>query len=127
MSVSSYQKAQEITDNPRTVEHRMLARVTGMLIDAAETRGKDLTEACFYNRKLWSIFQADLASPGNGLPDELKARLLSLSIWVQKYSGEVLTGAPVEPLIDVNRSIMEGLMPSIPATAAPPRAATVPA
>jgi flagellar protein FlaF len=128
MSISRYQKAQEITEDPRTAEHRMLARVTGMLIDSSEARGNALAEACFYNRKLWTIFQSDLASPANGLPDEVKARLISLSIWVQKYTGEVLMGAPVEPLIDVNRSIMEGLMPSAPAAAAPAaRTATVPA
>jgi flagellar protein FlaF len=132
MSVSRYQKAQEITEDPRTAEHRMLARVTGMLIDSSEARGNALAEACFYNRKLWTIFQADLANPANGLPDEVKARLISLSIWVQKYTGEVLGGAPVEPLISVNRSIMDGLMPSVPAAAkaaaTPPRtAASVPA
>lgn len=114
MSVSHYQKAQEITDDPRVVEHRMLARVTGMLIKSAQARGNDLTEACFYNRKLWTIFQADLANPDNVLPDDIKARLISLSIWVQKYTGEVLGGAPVEPLINVNRTLMEGLMPPAP-------------
>jgi flagellar biosynthesis activator protein FlaF len=123
MSVSRYQKAQEITEDPRTAEHRMLARVTGMLIDSSEARGTALAEACFYNRKLWTIFQTDLASPANALPDEVKARLISLSIWVQKYTGDVLNGAPAEPLINVNRSIMEGLMPSVPAAATAPHAA----
>ncbi len=113
----------------------MLARVTGMLIESAQSRGNALVEACYYNRKLWTIFQADLVNPANALPNEVKARLISLSIWVQKYTGEVLTGAAVEPLINVNRSIMEGLMPSAPAAAAaassaappPARSATAPA
>jgi flagellar protein FlaF len=115
MSLSRYQQAQEAFESPRAAEHRMLARVTGMLRAAASSGGRDLVEACYYNRKLWSIFQADLASPENGLPDELKARLISISIWVQKYTGEAMAGAPLEPLINVNRAIMEGLMPTAPA------------
>jgi flagellar protein FlaF len=115
MSLSRYQQAQEAFESPRAAEHRMLARVTGMLRAAASSGGRERVEACYYNRKLWSIFQADLAAPENGLPDEVKARLISISLWVQKYTGEAMAGAPVEPLINVNRAIMEGLMPTAPA------------
>lgn len=118
MSVRRYQQAQDAAEDPRATEHRMLARVTGMLIDASERRGRELVEACYYNRKLWTIFQADLIHPGNGLPDDLKARLISLSLWVQNYTGQVLDGADVEPLISVNKSVMEGLRPNAPVIAA---------
>ncbi len=50
---------------------------------------------------------------GNRLPKELRAQIVSLSLWVSKYSGEVMRdGAPLDPLIDVNRSIMQGLQPA---------------
>jgi flagellar biosynthesis activator protein FlaF len=111
MSVRRYQQAQETFDDPRLVEHRMLTRVTGMLIDGGKKGGRTLIEACYYNRKLWTIFQTDLAHPDNKLPESVRANLISLSLWVQRYTGEVLDGAPVEPLIDVNRSIMDGLKP----------------
>jgi flagellar protein FlaF len=111
MSVSRYSRVQETAEDPRATELRMLSRVTGMLLDGGRQGGRLLTEACYYNRKLWTIFQADLADPGNQLPDNVKASLISLAIWVQKYTGSVLAGASVQPLIDVNRSIMEGLKP----------------
>jgi flagellar protein FlaF len=128
MSVRGYEKAQETIEDPRAIEHRMLARVTGMLIEGGKRGGRDLIEACFYNRKLWTIFQADCAHPTNQLPDPVKASLISLSLWVQTYTGQVLSGASVDPLVEVNRSIMEGLAPSPaappPATAAPMGALT---
>jgi flagellar protein FlaF len=35
---------------------------------------------------------------------------VSLSLWVSKYSKQVTrTGAPMDPLIQVNRTIMQGL------------------
>jgi flagellar protein FlaF len=128
MSVSRYAATQEQVEDPRAAELRMLSRVTGMLLEGAKRGGRFLTEACFYNRKLWTIFQTDLVDPGNQLPDAVKANLISLAIWVQKYTGEVLDGAPVQPLIDVNRSIMEGLRPAaLPPTATPARPAGGPA
>src|SRR4051794_20047848 len=100
MSVHRYQKAQDSVEDARAVEHRMLSRVTAMLVEGGKRGGRDLIEACYYNRKLWTVFQFDLISPENALPDELKARLISLSIWVQGYTGKVLDGASIDPLVD---------------------------
>jgi flagellar protein FlaF len=120
MSVKRYQYVQETNDDPRTVEHRALARVNGMLVSGAEKGGAALAEACHMNRMLWTIFQSDLATPENGLPDALKAQLISLSIWVQKYTAKVLfENASVDPLVSVNRSIMEGLSPAAAGAVAP--------
>ncbi len=44
------------------------------------------------------------------MPMTLRASIISLALWVSKYSSDVLReGADLEPLIDVNRSMMEGL------------------
>lgn len=121
MSVKRYQHVQETSDDPRAVEHRALARVTGMLLTGAEKGGAALAEACHMNRMLWTIFQTDLALPGNALPDALKAQLISLSIWVQRYTNKVLfENASIEPLVQVNRSIMDGLSPSAPSRGSTP-------
>jgi len=89
---------------------RALAMATGKLIDAKEKSGRERIEACYTNRRLWNIFLADLMLPENGLPGELKAQLISLAIWVQKYSGGAMRGTdPLDPLIDVNKQILEGL------------------
>jgi flagellar protein FlaF len=40
----------------------------------------------------------------------LRGQIISLAMWVARYSSEVLReGADLEPLIDVNRTMMEGL------------------
>jgi flagellar protein FlaF len=51
------------------------------------------------------------------LPADLKARLISIGIWVHRYTLRVMNGnASIDPLISVNRNILEGL------SAAPPPA-----
>lgn len=112
MSLTAYQKAQTRSETPRDTEHRVFARVTGMLMDARDRGARDaqLIEALDKNRRLWSMLAADCASEANGLPEATRAQIISLSIWVTKYSGTVSREkAPLDPLIDVNKTIMEGL------------------
>ncbi len=46
----------------------------------------------------------------NQLPREVRAKIVSLSLWITKYSKQVMReGASVEPLIEINRTIMQGL------------------
>lgn len=130
MSIKSYQRTQQSLETPRSTEYRAMAMITSKLM-AGRDHAKDnkdrkpLIEACFLNQKLWTIFAADLASPGNQLPDETKASLISLSIWVQKTTPKVMRGdTDAEALIDVNRNIMEGLVSSAAAKVAARPAAT---
>jgi flagellar protein FlaF len=110
MSIARYRRIQETIESPREMEQRCFSIVTGKLIDAKEQGGPPLIEACYLNQRLWSTLAADLALPSNGLPDELKARLISLSIWVNRYTPRVMAGdATPDALISVNRNIIEGL------------------
>ena len=75
-----------------------------------EARGAALVEALDWNRRLWSTLAADCGAPGNALPRELRAQIISVGLWVSRYATEVARGqADIDALIDVNRSIMEGL------------------
>jgi flagellar protein FlaF len=110
MSVQAYQSTMSVTEDPRQTEYRLFGQVTGALIDASERELDGAIEAIDWNRRLWLTLQMALWSDSNRLGDELKAQLISLSIWVDKHSSKVLRGeAEIEPLISVNRSIMEGL------------------
>ncbi len=112
MSLKAYQTVQSRTETPRDTEHRVFARVTGMLMDALDSnaKGVQLVEAIDKNRRLWSMLAADCASEANGLPEQTRAQIISLSIWVTKYSGMVTRDKQsLEPLIDINKTIMEGL------------------
>jgi flagellar protein FlaF len=128
MSIERYKSTQTTTENPRQTEYRLFALVTRSLIEAKERggRGRKFIEAVDWNRRLWLTLQMDLASDGNGLTDQLRAQLISVAIWVDKHSSAALRGeAEIEPLISVNRTIMEGLAvrPGAPEQAASARPA----
>jgi len=115
MTLKAYQKAQAAGESPRNAEYRLFGQVTGALMEAhsAGVKGKPLVEAIDWNRRLWSTLAVDCLEESNRLPKDLRARIVSLSLWVSKYSGEVMReGAPLDPLIDINRTIMQGLQPA---------------
>lgn len=111
MSLHKYISAQNTTDDPRRTEYRLFAQVTRALMDARQdNHASGRNNAIHWNRRLWLTLQTDCANDGNRLPENLRAGIISLSIWVDKHSRRVLKGeADIKPLIDVNRSIMEGL------------------
>ena len=110
MSVHAYQLSQTTTEDPRRTEYRLFAMVTRALIEARQSGGKECVDALDWNRRLWLTLEMDLSSPRNRLPDALKAQLISLALWVDTHSSKVLRGeADLEPLVTVNRAVMEGL------------------
>ena len=111
MSLKAYKAAQAATEDPRVTEYRLFGQVTGALIEAqnAGAKGIHLIDAIDWNRRMWSTLAVDCMDDGNQLPRQVRAQIVSLSIWVTKYSSEVMQGASLEPLIDVNRIIMQGL------------------
>lgn len=119
MSHEAYRKAQKSTAHPRDAEYRAFSEATRRLIAAsAEGRAdlKQLIEAVHLNRTLWGTLANDCADPLNQLPSETRALIISLSRWVAVYSSDVMRKKEsVEPLIDVNRIIMDGLAGKRPA------------
>jgi flagellar protein FlaF len=113
MSLQAYQKAAEQAEGPKQTEYRLFGLVTRALMEAAAVDERDLKRrmrALHWNRRLWSAIAADCASPDNRLPENLRASIISLSIWVDKHTSDVMRKkAKIEPLIDVNRIIMQGL------------------
>ena len=110
MSVRAYQTTMNVTEEARQTEYRLFGLVTGALIEARNRDSEGLIEAIDRNRRLWLTLQMDLWSDDNGFNDALKAQLISLSIWVDKHSSKILRGeAEIDPLIQINRTIMEGL------------------
>jgi flagellar protein FlaF len=110
MSISAYRRSKEAAEMPRELERRAFTTTIGKLMEGKAKRGRHLIDACFLNQQLWTALMVDLALPQNALPDELKARLISIAIWVQRYTPTVMRGeASIDPLISVNRNILEGL------------------
>jgi flagellar protein FlaF len=80
--------------------------------DLAEcTPGPTRVRALGRNHTLWSTLIQDLSLAENRLPDGIKAQLISLGLWAMRYSTmALLKDLTIEPLIEVNRNVMEGLM-----------------
>jgi len=117
MSLQAYRKAQRSAEHPRDTEYRLFAQVTQALIEADKIGRADLSrfvDALDWNRRLWSALAVDCSTKDNALPDVLKAQIISLSLWVSRFSsGAAGSGESLEPLIDVNKSIMAGLSPRV--------------
>jgi flagellar protein FlaF len=112
MSIQAYQRAATQAEQPRDLEYRAFGQVTAGLVRVKEEQPPlaEVLEAIDANRRLWNLLSADCAVPENQLPITLRGQIISLAMWVARYSSEVLRdGADVEPLIDINRTMMEGL------------------
>ncbi len=112
MTLKAYQQTQRVTEDPRATEYRLFGQVTGALIDAQKRgiAGGPLAEALDWNRTLWRTLAADCMDDRNALTEDVRAKIVSLSLWVTKYSKQVTReGAPLDPLIEINRNIMQGL------------------
>jgi flagellar protein FlaF len=113
MSIKAYQRAATQAEEPRDLEYRAFGQVTAGLVRVKEEAPAPvavLVEAIDANRRLWNLLSADCATPENKLPITLRGQIISLAMWVARYSSEVLRdGADIEPLIDINRTMMEGL------------------
>jgi flagellar protein FlaF len=113
MTLKSYQSVQRAVEDPRTTEYRLFGQVTGALIDAKTAQGTPLVEAVDWNKRLWRTLAADCMDDRNTLTEDVRAKIVSLSLWVSKYSRRVTREkAPVDPLIEINRTIMQGLQGS---------------
>jgi len=126
MSLQAYQKAAEHAEGPKQTEYRLFGLVTRALMDATQKDVSDRSgrmRALHWNRRLWTTLAADCANPENRLPMQLRANIISLSIWVDKHTSDVMQkNAAIQPLIDINRIIMQGLsgqMAGSPAAGAP--------
>jgi len=113
MSLQAYQQASARAESPREMEYRLFGQVTRALMDAAilpETEIGKRMDALDWNRRLWSTLATDCADSKNGLPGPLRASMISLSIWVNKHTSAVMRREEgIEPLIEINRIVMQGL------------------
>ena len=112
MTLNAYQAARSRAETPRAAEFRLMSEITGEMMDAetAGLKGAMLIHPLHRNREMWSAFATDCGAVGNGLPRELRAQIISIGLWVERFTSDVVAGRePIAELISVNRTIMEGL------------------
>lgn len=129
--VAVYRRAQENVEDPRRIEIMLLQRVNAQMREADGKGPVDRLYAAWQNRRLWNAFRVDILAQdmsGTGLDNELKARLINISLWVDNFHVAVQKQDKLlAPMVEVNEMIVEGLRMSIenskpaaqPAAAAP--------
>lgn len=113
MGFQAYRQAAERSEAPRSAEYRLFGQVTRALMSAAEADPSDIAtriDALDWNRRVWSALATSCSDPDNALPVPVKAQIISLSLWVSKHSSAVMRREEeIEPLIEINRIVMQGL------------------
>ena len=113
MSLRAYQQAAQRAESPRDAEFRLFGQVTRSLMDVRSTPRSDLRawmDALHWNRRLWATLADDCSHPGNTLPEATRAQIISLSLFVHRHTSQVMRGeSDIDTLIDINRTIMQGL------------------
>lgn len=69
------------------------------------------TETLLYIRNLWAFFIQDLSSPRNGLPEQLRAQLISIGLWIVKEADRIREekASDVGDLVAINSVIRDSL------------------
>ncbi len=105
-----------LEDSPREerVQERSALERSIAMLQAAQAAGpgsREAIDAILFVRRLWGIFIEDLATPENGLPQKLRADLISVGLWVMRETEEIRLGrsSNFAGVIDVSRTISEGL------------------
>ncbi|MBB4371394.1 flagellar protein FlaF [Bradyrhizobium sp. cir1] len=72
---------------------------------------EDQVQSLLYVRRLWTIFIEDLSHPENGLPEKLRAEIISIGLWVVKEADRLREekSNDVMQLIEINRLIRDAL------------------
>ena len=110
----SYEEALSDSGSRARENERAAIEQSITLLKSAEKAGPNSREAvdasCFLNR-LWSFLLEDLAKPDNALPEDVRAKLISIGIWMLREAEAISNGKSrnFAALIDISNNIAEGL------------------
>ena len=112
MGVQTYAAVSDSAETPRAQEQRLFQIVTTQLRDARDNAPSthQLITVIHRNRAMWRAFADACSMPGNQLADETRASIISLALWVDRHSSEVMRGlATIDDLVAVNEDMIAGL------------------
>ena len=121
-AISGYQQTQKTVDTNREataaeIDAMVLRQAAERLQKAKETPDDDyFEETLLYNQLIWTVIQSEMTAE-NPLSEEIKANLVSLSIFVDKQTAKAIgTREPdlLDTLININRNISLGLERKVP-------------
>ena len=123
----AYDNRIKTTETPGETDAAVLENAARLLISAKETEDdEEFYMALNYNQRIWTVIQTCMVEEP-GMPEQIRANLISLSIFVDKHTYKALAESSREKLdvlININRQIAAGFrsMPTdgAAATNAPP-------
>jgi flagellar protein FlaF len=114
MTLSSYDAV--IEDGAREArgrEQQALNHGIALLkrFQSGDIPSSDGAEALLYIRRLWTFFVEDLSSPRNGLPEKLRAELISIGLWIIGEADRIRQqgSTDVAELVAINTVIRDAL------------------
>jgi flagellar biosynthesis activator protein FlaF len=118
--MQAYRKAPNPEMSEREIDAYALTQSALKIRDCQQSWDKPdridrLFEALRINSLLWSIFQAEISADGNPLPRQLREDLLTLSLFVDKRTKEVMCFPEPDKLtalVNINLNIAAGLRAS---------------
>ena len=113
---SAYASGVAPTKTARSAEYEVIARISARLKRAIQSNDfQALAEALYENNKLWTALSVDCLDDNNLLPDELRARIVSLAEFTRQHSHKVLRKTDTAvPLLEINAAILKGLKSEAP-------------
>jgi flagellar biosynthesis activator protein FlaF len=103
----------ETPQGARQRERQAIERSIELLqaADAAGAQSREAVEALLFVRKLWGILIEDLAKPENDLPEQLRADLISIGLWVMREAEQIRLekSTNFKGIIEVSQTIRDGL------------------
>jgi flagellar biosynthesis activator protein FlaF len=114
MTLSSYDTV--IEDSGREARSREQQALNHAIDLLGRLQGGDLpppeeAEALLFVRRLWAFFVEDLSSARNGLPEKLRAELISIGLWIIREADRIRQdeSRDVTELVAINVIIRDAL------------------
>ncbi len=113
--LQAYAQTQKSSMSPREIEAMAFTKAA-LMLDEAKDKLDDYdnyASALKFNQLLWTIIQADIVDKAHTLPPQIKANILSLSIFVDRQTIKALANTKeqhLDILISINKNLAEGLM-----------------
>jgi flagellar protein FlaF len=105
--------AEDSSREARERERQLLTRGIDRLerLKEGPLSREEFIESLLYVRRLWAIFIEDLCQPDNGLPEQLRADIISIGLWVVKEADRLREekSNDVIQLIEINRLMRDAL------------------
>ena len=114
-AAQAYARTAQATVSPRELEAGLLVKAASRLQsvrDTSEHSSKQLYDALYYNRKLWTVLVSSAARPENPLPQPIKQNIANLGLFIFDRTLDVQMNPDpkkLEILITINRELAAGL------------------